>query len=221
MLNTRYIIESALAVDGGDDLAAEARKRHKETYPGRTARRMTHLGILTGLCINQLDIRQTTPVIYASGYAESESLEAFIDSFPDASPLHFQRSIHPSAVEQSFIANKQAINTFYPITSDFNLAGQALENALIHDAEQVAVVGGEERGTWLCQHDLASNQSFACSLLIKQNGPGIGILELEDDLPNGTEADVDLNQLFLSIKNRTSIRIPSFLIGRWIRITWA
>ena len=220
MLNQRYIIEDAHAIEGGNDLVAEARAKYKETYPSRVARRMTHIGMMTGLCLKPLSYDQNTPIVYASVFGESQSLEAFIDSFPGASPLHFQRSIHPSAIEQTLIANKQPINRFYPITSDFNLAGQAIESPLISDSDRSILVGGDERATWLCEHELASHTSFACSLLVKKTGEGIGSITIGDELPENCESECTLSQLARAIQEHSALQIPSYSFNRWIHVSW-
>ena len=78
MNDTTLIIEAVEFIEGGDDLAADARKKYKTEFPGRSARRMTHLGMMVGLCLQRLGLARGTPIIYASAFAESESLEKFI-----------------------------------------------------------------------------------------------------------------------------------------------
>lgn len=220
MIDISYNITQAHFVDGGNDTVVEARSKYKEFYPGRAARRMTHLGMMVGICLNDLDTVPETPIIYASAFAESKSLETFIGSFPEASPLHFQCSIHPSAVEQALIPRKKAVNNFYPITSNHNLAGQALETSFLTQSNTVIIVGGEEHGTWLSEHKLASDQAFAFSLQIEKSTRGIGKIRFEETNEINKNETISLSEFALAIKNRTAIKVPSFAFNGWIHITW-
>lgn len=215
-----YKIVKANFVDGSSDTTAEARARFKEYYPGRSARRMTHLGMMIGVSLHNFDTNTNTPIIYASEFAESKSLETFIDSFPEASPLHFQCSIHPSGVEQVLIPKKQEINNFYPITSNCNLAGQAIETAFLSQSPNAIISGGEEHGTWLSDYDLASKRNFACSLQLATTGDSIGTITLvKGRSPEANDA-IDFYQLAEAVKNRANIKIPSFALDTWIHIVW-
>lgn len=216
-----YSITAVHVVDDADWLVADARARYKAEFPGRTARRMTHLGMMATLCLRKLTVQRTTPVVYGSAYAESESLEKFIDSFPEASPALFQTSIHPSAVEQGLIPGRQAVDRFYPVTGDFNLAGKALENCIVLADSQVILIGGEERGTWLREHGLANESSFAFGLSLERGfKPGLGRLTVDpSQAPDSVEA-VDLESLFSAIANRMPLELPSFGLGATLRVEW-
>ena len=215
-----FSIEAVEWIDGGDDQAADARTRYKEDFPGRSARRMTHLGMMVGLCLKKLDVEREVPIIYASAFAESSSLEKFIDSFPEASPALFQSSIHPSAVEQALIPGKQAIDRFYPITSNTNLGGKALENCFLMGENSVVLVGGEERGTWLCEYDFASHESFAIGLRLRRGKNGLGRVSIDHSEVSGDEEGVSFSALVTAIKGHQAIRIPSFALDAWIQIDW-
>jgi hypothetical protein len=222
MINQSFAIEAVHYVDGGmHDLAADARARYKDELPGRATRRMTHLGMMVRLCIQKLQVVESTPVIYASAFAESESLEKFIDSFPGASPAMFQSSIHPSAVEQALIPQKSSIDRFYPITSDENLAGKALENCFLLSGDEVVLVGGEERGTWLCEHELASDVSFALGVRLSRSSGGIGRISLEKAKSTELSSGMDLVSFANAMDRRESIRIPSYALDAWICIDWS
>lgn len=220
MIDDRLVIEAVETVEGGSDFAADARIRHKSEFPGRSARRMTHLGMLITLCLQKMDAEKDIPIIYASAFGESESLEKFIDSFPEASPALFQSSIHPSAVEQGLISKKQSVNRFYPITSDSNLFGQAIENCFLLGEQDVILLGGDERGNWLCPSDLASTVSFAFGMRLSRDGEGIGSLEIDRTQRPDREGCIDLQQAADSIKNRDSLSIPSFALDARIRLEW-
>lgn len=222
MIEQNFTIMAAHSLYGGESLVAEARVKYKEDFPGRSARRMTHLGMMATLCVRELSVNRATPIIYASAFAESESLEKFIDSFPGASPALFQTSIHPSAVEQALIPQNNAIDRFYPITSDQNLAGKALENCLILAEDEIIVIGGEERGTWLCEFELASDSSFAFGLRLKRGlGEGIGHLKLQDRSHATASSEVGLKDLLTAIQDRNSLILPSYALQADMCLDWS
>ncbi len=220
MIYERLVIKAIEFVDWGSDFAADARARRKADFPGRSARRMTHLGMLVGLCIQKLDIKKEVPIIYASAFGESESLEKFIDSFPQASPALFQSSIHPSAVEQGLISRKQPVDRFYPITSYTNLLGQALENCFLLGEKDVILLGGEERGDWLCPFRLASDISFAFGMRLSRAGEGVGSLWIDRSKKAEMEGCIGLTEGIDAIKNRSKLSVPSFALDAWIRLEW-
>lgn len=215
-----FSIESVVYLDGTEDRAAEARSRYKEFYPGRSARRMTHLGMMVGICIQKLGSEKGVPVVYASAFGESESLERFIDSFPQASPALFQSSIHPSAVEQALIPGKQAVDRFYPVTSERFLFAKALENCFLLGEEEAVLLGGEERGDWLTPFGLASGESFAFGLRLRRGGDGLGTVSLERKVGLEAAVDTQFSELARALQERRSVRLPSFALDAWIRIDW-
>ena len=77
---------------------------------------MTHLGLLTGAVLDGVPLTAADAVVYASSFAETRALEDFLASFPTASPLLFQTSIHPSAVQQVLIGRQQPVGRFWPMT---------------------------------------------------------------------------------------------------------
>lgn len=214
-------IKKAYFEEGGEDRVSDARLRYKEQFPGRKSRRMTHLGMLVDLCLRDIEISDTTTLVYASAFAESSSLEDFIDSFPHASPMGFQTSIHPSAVEQSLIMRSKPVRRFYPVTSSANLAGQSLESVLLLGEERVVLAGGEERGGWLVPYGLASDRSFAFALELEASEVGsIGSVSLCDEVFSDKALGVELPALFESISQKHSLRLPSFALGTWIQVDW-
>lgn len=208
-------------VDGADDDADSAKARFKGEFPGRAARRMTHLGIMVGLCIEQMDTAPDAPIVYATAFAESRALESYIDSFPTPSPALFQTSIHPSAVEQALIPRARAVNAFYPIIADRNLGGHALETAWLLDATRRLAIVGEERGSWLCNYGLASDRAFACALQLDARAvEPIGFLTLDrSQAPRPGDA-LETWDLATATRDRRSIRAPSLALGGWLRIDW-
>jgi hypothetical protein len=129
---------------------------------------MTTLGLLAGNALAHLGPTQDDAVVYATGYAESRTLEGFLDSFPAPSPTLFQTSIHPSAVQQLMIARQCPVREFLPLSGGALLGFHALRAAYLAPAPRVLLCGGEERGTWLLEHGLASDRTFAFAAELRQ-----------------------------------------------------
>lgn len=159
-------------VDAGDEDLAATRERLKDHFPRGATRRMTQLGLLVGRALDELAPRADDAVVYASAYAETRALESYLDSFPSASPTLFQTSIHPSAVQQALIGRQHAIGEFFPLTGRTHLVAHALQAALVSPAPRVLLCGGEERGTWLLERQLASDRSFAFALALTAESAG-------------------------------------------------
>jgi hypothetical protein len=148
------------------ETAAEARVRLREKFPRPALRRMTHLGLLAGAALEGVPIGAEDAVVYATSFAETRALEDFLTSFPAASPLLFQTSIHPSAIQQVLIGRQQPIRRFWPMTGRQRLVESALLAALLEPAPRVVLAGGEERGTWLLERRMASDRAFAFGLVL-------------------------------------------------------
>src|SRR4051812_39911426 len=100
---------------GPGEAAGEARERLKEKFPRAALRRMTHLGLLLGATLEGVTLAPDDAVVYASSYAETRALEDFLASFPAASPLGFQTSIHPGGIQQVLIGRQQRIARLWPL----------------------------------------------------------------------------------------------------------
>lgn len=161
----RYLHALSLA-DPGDEDPAVTRERLRDRFPKGATRRMTQLGLLVGAALDDLAPRADDAVVYATAYGESRALEAYLDSFPSASPTLFQTSIHPSAVQQAMITRQQPVGEFFPLTGRGHLVAQAIQTALLSSAPRVLVCGGEERGTWLLERGVASARTFAFALAL-------------------------------------------------------
>ncbi|MES1194974.1 MAG: hypothetical protein ABUL65_03705, partial [Opitutus sp.] len=111
-------------------------------------------------------------LVYASSYSETRALEDFLRSFPMASPLLFQTSIHPSGAQQGLIGRQQAIARLWPHAGRARLVEHALLSALLEPAARVALVGGEEAGTWMLEHGMASATSFAFAFVLTRESAG-------------------------------------------------
>jgi len=149
-----------------DESPAATRARLAAHFPPATARRMTQLGMLLGAILNDLAPAPGDAIIYATQYGEGRALETFLDSFPSASPIGFQTSIHPSAVQQTMIRRALPVGEFFPMAGADYLPGQSLLAALLSPAPRVILCGGEERGSWLAPIDAASARSFAHGMVL-------------------------------------------------------
>jgi hypothetical protein len=163
--------------DPGLESPAETRLRLKGAFPAGATRRMTTLGMLVGRALSEVGPAAADAIVYASEFAESTALEGFLDSFPGASPTLFQTSIHPSAVQQLMIARQEPVREFFPLSGGPLFSFHALRTALLSPAPGVVLCGGEERGTWLLEHGLASSRSFAFAARIVRD-PGVALARI-------------------------------------------
>jgi hypothetical protein len=154
------------------ETAAEARVRLAEKFPRNAVRRMTHLGLLVGSALDGVPLGPDDAVVFASTFAETRALEDFLSSFPSASPMLFQTSIHPGSVQQVLIGRQQPVARLWPIAGRVRLVEHAILTALLEPAARVALIGGEERGTWILEHGMASARSFAFGTLLSRDAEG-------------------------------------------------
>lgn len=150
---------------GGEDIAA-TRERLKAGFPPGAVRRMTQLGMLMGAIIGELAPGLDDAIIYATQYGEGRTLENYLDSFPAPSPIGFQTSIHPGAVQQGMIRRAQPVGEFFPMAGSGHLAGHSVLAALLSPAPRVLLCGGDERGTWLTAIDGASTRTYAYGMFL-------------------------------------------------------
>jgi hypothetical protein len=175
------------------ETATEARVRLADKFPRNALRRMTHLGMLLGSTLDGVALTPEDAVVYASSYAETRALEDFLKSFPQASPLLFQTSIHPGGVQQVLIGRQQPVARLWPLAGRARLAEQALLTALLEPAPRVVLLGGEERGTWLLEQGFASDQAFAFAVVLTREKAGaLGRVSFELQAGVGDEASPTL-----------------------------
>jgi len=146
----------------------EALAELKASFPGRSARRMTRLGMQVSHVLKQLEVEGNFSLIYASSYSESLTIEKFLDSFPYPSPQAFQTSIHPSGVEQFLIQNKRSIGEFFPLAGEPTILLRALDTALLCSGETVVLCGGEERGSWLVDTGVSAEHNYAWAIEVSR-----------------------------------------------------
>ena len=163
-MTERFIHHRAVERPDPTETAAAARERLRDRFPRNALRRMTHLGLLLGSVLDGVALSPDDAVVYASSFAETRALEDFLHSFPAASPLLFQTSIHPGGVQQVLIGRQQPIARLWPMAGRARLVEHALLTALMETAPRVMLLGGEERGSWLLDHGMASAHAFAFAL---------------------------------------------------------
>lgn len=168
----RYLHQVRVERPSPDENAAGARARLADKFPRNALRRMTHLGMLIGSVLDRDSLGTEDALVYASTFAETRALEDFLMSFPAASPSLFQTSIHPGGVQQVLIGRQQSIARLWPHAGRKRLVEQALLSALLEPAERVALVGGEERGTWMQDNRMASERPFAFGAILTRGLDG-------------------------------------------------
>ena len=168
----RFLHHVRVEWPSASETAAEARVRLADKFPRTALRRMTHLGLLIGAALAGESLAPDDALVFASTFAETRALEDFLASFPAASPLLFQTSIHPGGVQQVLIGRQQPIARLWPLAGRARLVEQALLTALLEPAARVALVGGEERGTWMLEHHMASATSFAFAAILTRDADG-------------------------------------------------
>lgn len=157
----RYLHALRVERPAPGETAVTARTRLGDKFPRAVLRRMTHLGLLVGSVLDGVGFEPADAVVYATTFAETRALEDYLTSFPAASPLLFQTSIHPGAMQQVMIGRQQPLGRFWPMTGRRQLVEHALLAALLESAPRVLLVGGEERGTWMLEQGMASARAFA------------------------------------------------------------
>ena len=180
----RFIHHVRTELPAANETAATARTRLAEKFPRTALRRMTHLGLMLGSTLDGVPLTPEDALVYASTFAETRALEDFLASFPMASPLLFQTSIHPGGVQQVLIGRQQPIARLWPMAGRARLVEHALLTALIEPAARVAVAGGEERGSWLLEHNVASARAFAFALVLtRERASAVGRIAFLPDAP--------------------------------------
>lgn len=171
-MTERYLHHVRVELPAGDETVAEARTRLGALFPRPALRRMTHLGLLVGASLEGVALEPADAVVYASTFAETRALEDFLAGFPAASPLLFQTSIHPGAVQQVLIGRQQPVARLWPLAARDRLVEQALLTALLEPAGRVVLLGGEERGTWMLEHAMAAPRPFAFAAVLTRDPTG-------------------------------------------------
>lgn len=196
----------------------QTRDRLKSVFPPGNVRRMTQLGLLVGASIRELQPTLEDTVVYATEFGESRAMESYLDSFPGPSPTLFQTSIHPSGVQQSLIGTQQPIRELLPLAGGPELTIQALLVAALSPAPRVIFCGGEERATWLTEHGVASEHSFAfaCALRHSPGPASLGKITLKPTTGSGA---LSLYHWCRILQERTPIAAPA-AAGWQLHLEW-
>lgn len=203
---------------GIEEIAA-TRDRLRDAFPRGATRRMTQLGLLLGGVLGELSPTEEDTIVYASVYGETRALEDFLASFPTASPTLFQTSIHPSGVQQVLIARQQPVRHFFAHTGNEQLVAHAVQSALLAPTPRSILCGGEERGTWLLEHEAASGETFAFALSLSDDPAGaLGTLRLET-VETNLEGQLRLPRFFSALHRREPISQP-VAPGLALTLTW-
>ncbi|MBV9127108.1 MAG: beta-ketoacyl synthase chain length factor [Verrucomicrobia bacterium] len=196
-------------------------------FPPNVARRMTRLGLLLGHALRDFSVAPADAVIYASTFGEASATERYLASFPAASPLFFQTSIHPSAIEQVLINRGWPVRELTPLAGRAGVAAHAALCALTTPGERVFLTGGEEIATWLTDIGAASPVAFAFALRLDSAGGDDALGELSfqpsavaaDEKNGAASAGGELPELFLAIQERRAARWRSPAGGE-VELTW-
>lgn len=223
----RYISQAASEGPFEGALPDERVRAWTKNFPPNSARRMTRLGLMLGEVMRDFPIAPEDAVVYATTYAETIATERYLASFPAASPLLFQTSIHPSAIEQVLINRTCPVRELTPLAGQRHLAAQAAVTALLTPGPRVLLAGGEEVGTWLREVSAASNVGYAFALDLVESGAG-AIGELcwhEKSDADAAAADGDpgdssgLDRLCAAVQDRRDLRLP-VPAGGEIHLRW-
>jgi hypothetical protein len=203
----RHVVFTRVERPDASEEASGARARLAGKFPRNALRRMTHLGMLTGAALDGVAVDAEDAVVYATTYAETRALEDFLASFPAASPLLFQSSIHPSAVQQVLIGRQQPIRRFWPVTGRRRLVESALLAALMEPAPRVVFTGGEERGGWLLEREMAADLTFAFGIVLATDPVGAtGSIRFQPGGDGPDEACPTLLELAEAVSGRAPLR---------------
>ena len=211
------------------EIPVEIVRAWAKNFPANAARRMTHLGLLLGEVMRGFPITPDDAVIYVTTFGETVATGRYLESFPAASPLFFQTSIHPSAIEQVLINRGCPVRELTPLAGQPDLSAQAAMTALLTPGERVLLTGGEEVGTWLRQLDAASNVGFGFALELSDRPADEAVGELRWDEVRGaadpasraasSAVEGDLHELFCAVRERKPLRCASPAGGE-IVLTW-
>jgi hypothetical protein len=197
-----------------DDAGPEVDAAFREGLSRNAARRMTRLGLLCARVLQTLPAVPGAAVIYATSMSEARTLEAYLDSFPEASPMRFQGSVHPAGAQQALIALERPTREFYPLVGGADLFDQALQTALLAEADEVILLAGEEKGGWLRDLGLAGDRSFAFGLRLNAKPKGAQAV-IRHNRQSTDAAPGHLARVFDLLAERTDWAIQSCPAGQW------
>ena len=212
-------IQAIFTDDAGAESQAETRERLKGSFAPGATRRMTQLGLVVGAALNKLEPTADDTLVYASTFAESRSLESYLDSFPAASPTLFQTSIHPSGAQQALIGRQRSLGEVFSHSGVDQMPAQSLLTAMLAPAGRVLLCGGEEHGDWLVNYYSAQDRTFGYALaLTSEPGPApLGRLAL---LPTEQPGALKQSQWFDLLHQRRALDGP-IALGWRLQLSWS
>ncbi len=194
----------------------------KSAVPRRHGRRMSGLGRLVYWLFRDDPPEPEDAIVYATTFTEARALEAYLASLPHASPLAFQTSIHPGAVQQAMIALGRPVRTLLPLAGEEDLFTRMCLTGLTQKAARVFLVMGEERADLLLRHGLASATTWALCLRLGTGGKPAGMLRWERSAAAHTSGETtppDAPTIARAVHNRALLNYPTPM-GGTLRLTW-
>ena len=179
---TLHIRRAGVFLPGNEDAVTAAIETVRDTLPRAGARRMSRLGLGLKSALGDEAPAHDEALVFASAFAMTTTLEDYLASFPHPSPLAFQNSIHPAAIEQVLVLEKRPVGEFYPVSGEKRLLViSALETLFRCSAPVRRLTGGEERGTWMSDSGCGSASTFAYALTVSEDPAGaIGRIDRTD-----------------------------------------
>ncbi len=226
----RYVLRAASEGPFDGATPDERAREWTKNFPPNAVRRMTKLGLMLGAALRDFSIEPDDAVVYVTTFGETITLARYLETFPTASPLFFQTSIHPSAIEQVLINRACPVRELTPLAGQPDLSAHASLTALLTPGERVLLTGGEEVGSWMRQLDAASNVGFAFALELGSPAQGFageppagvaGELRWSEDrgVVSSDASSGDLQELFRAVSERQPMRLPCPSGGE-IALTW-
>lgn len=161
--------------EGGAAAALEARR---DALPRAIARRMSALGLAFDLVLRDDPPAEDDLLVLATEYGMSRTLEDYLDSFPNPSPLAFQNSIHPAGAEQVLVPDRRRVREFLPIAGEADLLlPSAIRAIRLARAPVARLLLGEELATRLTRSGLAAARTWTARLtLTRDSDDALGTL---------------------------------------------
>ena len=104
------------------------------------------------------------------------------------------------------IGRQQPVARLWPLAGRLRLVEQALLVALLEPAPRVALVGGEERGTWMLEQHMASARAFAFAAILTHEAPGAAGQVAFTPGAERAEPAPALEEFALALAGRQSLR---------------
>ncbi|MGE9295071.1 MAG: hypothetical protein ACQKBV_02115 [Puniceicoccales bacterium] len=163
----RRAITIATATQPVTTLPPERVKALRKNFSPLAARRLTTLPLLLGEVCRDAHPAPDDEWVFASQFGGSVSLERYLGSFPNPSPLHFQNSIQPGPIDLVNVAQRQPAALLTPIIAGRDVVAEGLLTAMISPAPVVHLTGGEEAEPWTADRALGSPLSYAFYLKLE------------------------------------------------------